>query len=112
MSPSDEKPGDSEWESSDAAVDVADPLTAEPPKYAVFLHNDDYTTMEFVVEVLKRFFNKTGDEAVAIMLEVHERGKGVAGIYTHEIAETKVLQVENEAQAKGFPLACTMEKVS
>jgi ATP-dependent Clp protease adaptor protein ClpS len=65
--------------------------------------------MEFVVEVLSRFFKKTGEQAVQIMLQVHEQGKGVAGIYHHEIAETKVSQVHSYARANGFPLMCTVE---
>lgn len=81
----------------------------EPPKMAVLLHNDDYTTMEFVIEVLIRFFKRTPEESVKIMLSVHERGSGVAGIYPSEIAETKVNQVHEYAQASGFPLRATTE---
>ena len=81
----------------------------EPPKMAVLLHNDDYTTMEFVIEVLIRFFKRTPEESVKIMLAVHEQGSGVAGIYPSEIAETKVSQVEEYAQASGFPLRATLE---
>jgi ATP-dependent Clp protease adaptor protein ClpS len=81
----------------------------EPPKHAVVLHNDDYTTMEFVVEVLKKFFQKTEAEAMAIMLRVHEDGKGVAGIFSYEIAETKAVQVDFVARGRGYPLKCTVE---
>ena len=81
----------------------------EPPKYAVLLHNDDYTTMEFVIEVLAKFFRKNADEATQIMLSVHHNGSGVAGIYPAEIAETKVSQVTDYAQAHGFPLKVTAE---
>ncbi|MBI2605546.1 MAG: ATP-dependent Clp protease adapter ClpS [Deltaproteobacteria bacterium] len=91
------------------AVEAAKPKVKEPPKYAVILHNDDYTTMEFVVEVLERFFNKTGDEATRIMLKVHQTGRGVAGIYSHEIAETKAAQVVEYARSKGHPLLATAE---
>jgi ATP-dependent Clp protease adaptor protein ClpS len=65
--------------------------------------------MEFVVEVLKRFFRKTEEESVQIMLQVHQQGKGVAGVYHHEIAETKVVQVHEYSRSKGFPLKCTVE---
>ena len=79
-------------EEADAAVSDK-PEVREPRKYAVILHNDDYTTMEFVIEVLNRFFQKTHEEAVAVTLQVHQQGRGVAGIYSFEIAETKVFQV-------------------
>jgi ATP-dependent Clp protease adaptor protein ClpS len=80
-----------------------------PQQYAVILLNDDYTTMEFVIEVLMRFFRKTHEEALQIMLHVHQKGRGVAGIYSHEIAETKVFQVHELAKSRGFPMRCTME---
>ena len=83
----------------------------EPGMYQVVLHNDDYTTMEFVVYVLERVFNKSEAEASRIMLEVHRRGRGVCGVYPFEIAETKVTQVEKMAFKEGFPLKCTMEPV-
>ena len=94
---------------NDVAVQEAEPKRPEPPRFAVVMHNDDYTTMEFVLEVLKRFFQKSGDEAMAIMLKVHHAGSGVAGIFPHEIAETKVAQVEDLARSRGFPLKCTVE---
>lgn len=81
----------------------------EPPKFAVVLHNDDYTTMEFVIEVLVRFFRKSGEEAMKVMLSVHHNGSGVAGIYPAEIAETKVSQVTDYARAQGYPLKVTAE---
>ncbi len=93
------------------AVEAAKPKVKEPPEYAVILHNDDYTTMEFVVEVLERFFNKTGDEATRIMLKVHQTGRGVAGIYSYEIAETKAAQVVEYARSKGHPLLASAEPV-
>lgn len=83
----------------------------EPGMYQVVLHNDDYTTMEFVVYVLERVFNKNEGEANRIMLEVHRRGRGVCGVYPFEIAETKVAQVEKMAFKEGFPLKCTLEPV-
>ena len=84
----------------------------EPKQYAVILHNDDYTTMEFVIDILKRFFKKNQAEAMDIMLKVHELGHGVAGIYGYEIAETKVAQVSAYAQAHDFPLKCSIEEHS
>ncbi len=82
----------------------------EPSLYRVLIHNDDYTTMEFVVEVLRRVFYKSPIEATTIMLHVHRRGLGVCGIYTREIAETKVELVHHLAKRSGFPLKCSMEE--
>ena len=82
----------------------------EPPMYKVLLHNDDYTTMEFVVEVLMLIFNKSPEEAVGIMLNVHRKGIGICGVYTFEVSETKVNTVHSIARQNGFPLKCTMEK--
>lgn len=80
-----------------------------PPRYQVLLHNDDFTTMEFVVMILKKHFNKTLEEANAVMLKVHHDGVGQCGVYTKEVAETKVEKVKNEAKQNGFPLLCTYE---
>jgi len=82
----------------------------EPPMYKVLLHNDDYTTMEFVVEVLMFIFNKSPEEAVGVMLNVHRKGIGICGVYTFEVSETKVNSVHSIARQNGFPLKCTMEK--
>jgi ATP-dependent Clp protease adaptor protein ClpS len=82
----------------------------EPDLYRVLLHNDDYTTMEFVVEILMTVFNKSIEESTRIMLNVHQKGIGVCGIYTYELAETKVDTVERLARANGFPLKCSMER--
>ena len=82
----------------------------EPKKYKVFLLNDDYTTMDFVVDVLCDVFHKSYEEAVNIMLTIHKRGKGLCGVYTYEIAETKVDQVHRLARAHQFPLKATMEE--
>ncbi len=82
----------------------------EPPMYKVLLLNDDYTTMEFVVEVLIFVFNKSTEEAVNIMLNVHRKGIGMCGIYIYEVAESKVGKVRALAQENNFPLKCTMEK--
>ena len=85
------------------------PISATPRRYKVMLHNDDYTTMEFVVEVLKRFFHKTDTEAVHIMLTVHKSGAAVAGVYTRDVAETKSTQVMDYARENGMPLLLTTE---
>ena len=90
---------------------VAERKLAPPDHYKVFLHNDDYTTMDFVVNVLRRVFNKSHEDATAIMLAVHHGGVGECGVYTFEIAETKVARVQSMAREAGFPLKCTMEKV-
>ena len=82
----------------------------EPPMFKVLLHNDDYTTMEFVVEVLVFVFKKPPEEATRIMLDVHRSGIGLCGVYPFELAETKVDTVENLARDRGFPLKCTMER--
>jgi ATP-dependent Clp protease adaptor protein ClpS len=81
-----------------------------PPLYKVLLHNDDYTTMEFVVQVLQSVFHKSQAEATQITLHVHRTGIGVAGVYSHEIAETKVAVVEAMARKHEFPLKCSMEE--
>lgn len=81
----------------------------QPRRFAVLLHNDDYTTMEFVVLILMRFFGKSETEAHRIMLEVHHRGSGLAGVYTRDVAESKVEQVEELARTEGHPLRCTAE---
>ena len=83
----------------------------EPTQYKVLLHNDDYTTMEFVVDILMNVFHKSLEEAELIMIEIHHKGKGVCGIFTYEIAETKVYQVKEIAKSSGFPLLATMEEV-
>jgi len=82
----------------------------KPPLYKVLLHNDDYTTMEFVVYVLQSVFQKPHTEATQIMLHVHRNGFGVAGVYTHEVAETKVSAVEFLARQHDCPLKCSMEE--
>jgi len=84
--------------------------TKKPPMFKVILLNDDYTPMEFVVEILKTIFNKPHAEATRIMLHVHQNGMGVAGVYPYEIAETKVRAVEELARDNEYPLKCVMEK--
>ena len=86
------------------------PKTKRPSLYKVLLLNDDYTPMEFVVHVLERFFNKGREDATRIMLHVHHKGVGICGVYTYEIAETKVAQVMDFARQHQHPLQCTMEK--
>jgi ATP-dependent Clp protease adaptor protein ClpS len=81
-----------------------------PPLYKVLLHNDDYTTKEFVVQVLQYVFHKEATEAVQIMLHVHRKGIGVAGVYPYEVAETKVALVESLARQHEYPLKCSMEE--
>ena len=82
----------------------------EPPMYRVLLLNDDYTTMDFVVEVLKYVFHKSEADANRIMFNVHQKGAGVCGLYPLEIAETKIDIVDSLARERGFPLKCTMER--
>lgn len=84
---------------------------SEPKKYRVVLHNDDYTPMEFVVEVLKTIYHKSPVEAHAIMLNVHKRGRGIVGLYPYDIGATKVEQTRRMAKGSGFPLKCTLEEV-
>lgn len=86
------------------------PKTQKPGLYRVLLLNDDFTPMEFVVHILEKFFNKTRAEATEIMLHVHRRGVGLCGVYTYEVAETKVNQVMDFARANEQPLQCTMER--
>jgi ATP-dependent Clp protease adaptor protein ClpS len=88
----------------------AEPRLKRPPLYQVVLLNDDYTPMEFVVDVLERIFGMDRSTATRVMLEVHTKGKGVCGVYTFEIAETKVAQVTTYAQQHQHPLLCTMEE--
>jgi ATP-dependent Clp protease adaptor protein ClpS len=80
-----------------------------PVMWKVLLHNDDYTTQDFVVWVLKSVFRKPEDEAVRIMMDVHRRGKGVAGVYPFDVADTKIAQVKELAERNEFPLLCTLE---
>ena len=86
------------------------PKTKKPSLYKVLMMNDDYTPMEFVVHVLQRFFRMSVEDATRVMLHVHQRGVGVCGIFTYEVAETKVTQVMDFAKQHEHPLQCTMEK--
>jgi ATP-dependent Clp protease adaptor protein ClpS len=91
-------------------VEEAAPEVKEPPLYRVVLLNDDYTPMDFVVEVLERFFQMDRESATRVMLEVHMKGKGVCGVFTYEIAETKVAQVVGYSRDNQHPLMCTLEQ--
>jgi len=82
----------------------------EPEEYRVFLINDDFTTMEFVISILMTVFHKNLPEATKLTLEVHKRGRGMAGMYPYDIASTKIQQVHSMARQRGFPLRCAMEK--
>lgn len=92
------------------SLQEAKPKVKRPPLYKVVLVNDDYTPMDFVVEVLEVFFSLDRENAIQIMLHVHTRGKGVCGVYTRDIAETKVAQVTQYAKENQHPLKCTMEE--
>jgi len=103
--------GGAEDDADDPAVVLATrPKTKRPPLYKVLLLNDDYTPMEFVVAVLERFFGMSHAQAFEIMLTVHKKGVAVVGVFSHEIAETKVAQVMDFARRHQHPLQCTMEK--
>ena len=103
-------PPDRDAERQNALLLKTRTKTQKPGLYKVLLLNDDYTPMEFVIHILERFFNKNRHEATDIMLHVHRRGVGLCGVFTFEIAETKVNQVMDFARANEQPLQCTMEK--
>jgi len=107
---SDDKKNNNNDGSNTGVVVRTRPKTKKPSMYKVLMLNDDYTPMEFVVSVLERFFNKNHEEANQIMLHVHQRGVGVCGVFTYEIAETKVNQVMEFARRNQHPLQCTLEK--
>ena len=93
-----------------ALVETSKPETARPPLYSVLLLNDDYTPMDFVVDVLMRFFAMNLEKATQVMLHVHTRGRGVCGVFTRDVAESKVAQVNEYSRINQHPLLCTMEK--
>lgn len=101
------EPGEPDEHEDVATEELVEART--PKRYKVLLHNDDFTTMEFVVDLLVRFFRKSHTEATHIMLMVHTKGSGVAGVYPREVAETKVAQATEYARENGHPLLCTME---
>ena len=107
---SDHNPPQSENEST--TIESEDTKLAPPSLYNVLLHNDDYSPMDFVIDVLQRFFRLDHDAATEIMLNVHYKGVGVCGTFSAEVAETKVMQVTNYAKEHEHPLKCTMEKES
>ena len=97
-------------QSGDQVLEKTRPKTKRPQLFKVILHNDDYTTMQFVVDVLESIFQKSPAEAHRIMMHVHTRGLGVCGLYSHEIAETKVALVHDSAREHGFPLRASLEE--
>ncbi|MBF8251454.1 MAG: ATP-dependent Clp protease adaptor protein ClpS [Deltaproteobacteria bacterium] len=101
---------DSKHKTIQELQEKAEQKTRKPPYYSVFLLNDDYTTMDFVVHVLERVFHKSSVEATQIMLLVHNKGKGLAGVFTRDIAETKVDKVHRLAEEHEFPLRCSLEE--
>lgn len=107
--PSSNNSSQDESQTADAGVDVL-PVVETPRMYTVILLNDDYTPMDFVVLVLRRFFNKNEEEAAKIMLDVHQKGSGVAGVFTLEVAEMKVMQVNQFAQSNQYPLKSTLKE--
>lgn len=96
-------------EQGDLAVQTAQPQLKRPPLYVVVLMNDDYTPMDFVIEILQQYFALNLDQATQVMLTVHYEGKGIAGVYPRDIAETKANQVNNYARSQGHPLLCQIE---
>lgn len=94
----------------DLAVERARPKLKKPPMFKVLLLNDDYTPMEFVVHVLERFFGMNREKATQVMLHVHTRGMGVCGVFTKDVAETKVVLVNDHSRANQHPLLCTLEE--
>lgn len=97
--------------SNEIEIELNDELDIEEPKrYKVFLLNDDYSTMDFVIDVLVKVFRKSTDEASNIMINIHNNGRELCGVYSHEIAATKVAQVKTLAREKGFPLKAVMEE--
>jgi ATP-dependent Clp protease adaptor protein ClpS len=115
ISMSDQNPdapeGDSPGQPGVKVVTRPKPETREPALYKVILFNDDFTPMDFVVGVLKRFFTKSDEEARALMMQVHNQGSAVAGTYVFELAETKVFLVSDHARKNKYPLRCGLEKV-
>jgi len=97
-------------DSGTSVVTKTRPKTKRPSLYRVLLLNDDYTTMEFVVDVLQHIFQKNREEATKIMLHVHQKGVGICGVYTYEVAETKVTQTVDYVRKNQHPLQCTLEK--
>lgn len=110
QAPSAQEPSHQEDQDGDLAFATAEPELAPPPMYKVVLHNDDFTPMDFVVEVLTTFFNKDQEQAVQIMLAVHHQGKGTCGTFSRDIAETKCHQVNQYARECQHPLLCDIDR--
>ncbi len=106
----DERKGNDEGRTTTGVVVKPRPKVKKPSMYKVLMLNDDYTPMEFVVHVLEKFFSKTTEEATRIMLHVHQKGVGICGVFTFEVAETKVNQTMELARKNQHPLQCTLEK--
>ena len=106
----DKKSGSKDDDGGTGTVTLTRAKTQKPAMYKVLLLNDDYTPMEFVIYVLQRFFSKSPEDATKIMLHVHQNGVGICGVFTYEVAETKVTQVMDMARQHDHPLQCTMEK--
>lgn len=100
--------GNEDWEEDGETI--AHEEVKLPTRYKVLLHNDDYTTMEFVIEVLQKIFRKGSQDAERIMMEIHQRGHGICGVFSFDVAETKVAQVMEFAKESGHPLLCSMEE--
>ena len=102
--------GDTERKTGEGVLEKTRPKTRKPPLYKVILHNDDYTTMQFVIEILESTFNLASADAFRIMMQVHREGQGLCGSYSYEVAETKVAEVHARAKQNGFPLRASMEE--
>jgi len=98
------------WDTEESATAEAEEEVRQPPLYCVLLHNDDYTTMDFVVYVLLTVFHRSESDAIRLMLQVHQQGLGIAGIFTFEIAEMKASETMELARANEYPLLCTLEE--
>ena len=107
---SDDKQNDNNSKTNTTVIEKVHIKSKKPSMYKVVMLNDDYTPMEFVVLILERFFSKTRDEATNIMLQVHQKGVGVCGVFSYEVAETKVVQVMDCARENQHPLQCAIEK--
>ena len=105
-----DRPNGGDSDTNIGVVERTTTKTRKPSMYKVVMLNDDYTPMEFVILVLERFFSKSHEEATNIMLHVHQKGVGICGVFTYEVAETKVTQVMDLAQQQEHPLQCTLEK--
>lgn len=99
-----------DYENEGSVATVTKPKVKKPSMYKVVMLNDDYTTMDFVVHILRQFFQKTAEEANKIMLQIHNGGKGICGLYPYDIAQTKVVQVTDYAKKNDMPLKCVVEK--